>query len=222
MSFKRGVKSEALNARQKLLDSLEININNVFGASLEHKTNLITITKKDAATGIKDLHGFVCDGLITNEKNLFLFILTGDCLPLALFDPKTKTFALIHGSWDTLFAEILEKTILKLKKEFNVNPQNLLAKIGPSIGPCCYTQKNPKQKGKEKWLPFLKKKGNIFSIDLWSFTESELHSLGTPKQNIENPKVCTYHSGKYFSHRKYKDQNLENDYRFATILGIKQ
>ena len=120
-------------------------------------------------------------------------ILTADCLPIAVYDPKTKTIGLIHVSRHNL-KKIVKSTIEALKKKFNINPKNLVVNIGPSIGPCNY------------------------EIDLWEKVEKELTRLKVLKKNIYNPRICTFESSDYFSHRKSKSRKLP-DNRFATIFG---
>src|SRR5262249_26432148 len=58
--------------------------------------------------------------------------------PILLVDPKHKAVAAIHAGWRGTLARILEKTIGEMRSNFRSNPADILAAIGPSIGPCCY------------------------------------------------------------------------------------
>jgi YfiH family protein len=78
------------------------------------------------------------DASITNRPNLLLAIQTADCVPILLVDPKKRAIAAIHAGWRGTLARIAAKTIGKMQMHFGTDPRDLLAAIGPSIGPCCY------------------------------------------------------------------------------------
>jgi hypothetical protein len=78
------------------------------------------------------------DASITNRPNLLLAVQTADCVPILLVDPKKRAIAAIHAGWRGTLARIAAKTIGAMQMHFGTNPRDLLAAIGPSIGPCCY------------------------------------------------------------------------------------
>lgn len=78
------------------------------------------------------------DALITNVPNLCVFIRTADCVPILLFDPVRKAIAAIHSGWKGTIQEISKLTIELMQKEFGTNPKDIIAGIGPSIGPKVY------------------------------------------------------------------------------------
>jgi YfiH family protein len=78
------------------------------------------------------------DASITNRPGLLLAIQTADCVPILLVDPQKRAIAAIHAGWRGTLVRIAAKTIGKMQMHFATNPRDLLAAIGPSIGPCCY------------------------------------------------------------------------------------
>jgi YfiH family protein len=78
------------------------------------------------------------DASITNRPGLLLAVQTADCVPILLVDPQKRAIAAIHAGWRGTLARIAAKTIGALQMQFGTNPRDLLAAIGPSIGPCCY------------------------------------------------------------------------------------
>ena len=78
------------------------------------------------------------DASLTNRPGLLLAIQTADCVPILLVDPKKRAIAAIHAGWRGTLARIAAKTIGKMQMHFGTKPSDLLAAIGPSIGPCCY------------------------------------------------------------------------------------
>jgi YfiH family protein len=78
------------------------------------------------------------DASITNTPGLLLAAQTADCVPILVADPKKRAVAAIHAGWRGTLARIVQKAVGRLQAELGSKPADLLAAIGPSIGPCCY------------------------------------------------------------------------------------
>jgi YfiH family protein len=78
------------------------------------------------------------DASITNRPGLLLAVQTADCVPILLVDPKKRAVAATHAGWRGTLARIVVKAIGQMQMHFATNPADLLAAIGPAIGPCCY------------------------------------------------------------------------------------
>jgi YfiH family protein len=78
------------------------------------------------------------DGLFTGDPGLLLGILTADCVPVLIADTRTHAVAAFHAGWRGTLARIVERGVGTLRREFGSRPQDLVAAIGPAIGPCCF------------------------------------------------------------------------------------
>ena len=78
------------------------------------------------------------DGLMTDKPGLLLGVLTADCTPVLVADRKRKAVAAFHAGWRGTVKRIVENGIGHMRLEFGSQPEDLVAAIGPSIGPCCY------------------------------------------------------------------------------------
>jgi YfiH family protein len=78
------------------------------------------------------------DALFTADPNLLLGILTADCVPVLIADTRTHAVAAFHAGWRGTLARIVERGIGTLRQEFGSRPKDLIAAIGPAIGPCCF------------------------------------------------------------------------------------
>jgi len=78
------------------------------------------------------------DASATNIPGLFLAIQTADCVPILLVDPRKRAVAAIHAGWKGTLARITQKAVGRMHYEYGSKPSELLAAIGPSVGPCCY------------------------------------------------------------------------------------
>jgi YfiH family protein len=78
------------------------------------------------------------DASLTNTAGPLLGVQTADCVPILLVDPKKHVVAAVHAGWRGTLARIAQKTIGRMQLEFGCKPADVLAALGPSIGPCCY------------------------------------------------------------------------------------
>jgi len=78
------------------------------------------------------------DGLMTDEPGLLIGIRTADCIPILVADRKRHAVAAFHAGWRGTVQRIVESGIGRMRLQFGSRPEDLVAAIGPGIGPCCY------------------------------------------------------------------------------------
>ncbi len=223
MSFVRGGYEETLNNRINFFKKNNLSLQNSVWMKTPHEGDVHIVTIHDNGNGSKDLDStFPVDALITNQRGIILSLVIADCIPLSLFDQKTKTIALLHVSRHNV-NQIIENTIQTMTKNFATDPKNIKAVIGPSIGPCCYTWFQGQDPELEKTYDefVIIESPTTAKLDLWGLTEKRLIQNGLAQKNISNPKICSFHTGEYYSHRKFDEHKMENDYRFAAIFVLK-
>jgi YfiH family protein len=148
------------------------------------------------------------DATITALPGICLMVMVADCVPVILFDPVKRVSAVIHAGWRGTIHQITSNTIHALVKHFECDPADILAGIGPSIGPCCYevgedvrdfvAQSFGTTEG------YLIRKDNSFKshFDLWYANHKQLTDYGVKPENIENSGLCTRcHPDTFFSSR---------------------
>ncbi len=169
------------------------------------------------------------DASATNHPALLLAIQTADCVPILLVDPKKRAVAAIHAGWRGTLARITQKAVGQMQFEFGSKPSDLLAAIGPSIGPCCYEVAadfvtkftaqfadaadyfDEPRSGEEpnplQWLnmkpPGHQPPPKNVHLDLRKANRSQLVSAGLLSKNIYVSDLCTAcHTSLLFSHRR--------------------
>ena len=66
-----------------------------------------------------------------------LGVKTADCLPVLLVDPERRLVAAAHAGWRGTAAGVAARAVEALVTRGS-RPADLLAALGPGIGPCCY------------------------------------------------------------------------------------
>ncbi len=156
---------------------------------------------------------FEGDGLMTAEPGLLLGAQAADCTPVLLADTRLRVVAAVHAGWRGTHAAIAGKAVAALAREFGSRPEDLVAAVGPSIGPCCYAVGDEVRTafgsafGYAESL-FTSRGGELF-LDLWEANRRQLLDAGVPGTNITVLGECTACARvggerKYFSHRAEK------------------
>jgi YfiH family protein len=78
------------------------------------------------------------DVIVSNDPEVAIAVRAADCVPLLLADSKTGAVAAVHAGWRGTAASAAIAAVEALAREFNTRPEDLVAAVGPSIGPCCY------------------------------------------------------------------------------------
>lgn len=143
------------------------------------------------------------DALITNEKNLFLAISIADCIPVFLYSHDKKVVAGIHSGWKGTEYKISLKVVQRMINEYEVNPSELIAYIGPGISVERYeVSKEVAEKFNQS--SYRLENGKYF-LDLKKDIYEQLISVGLKEENIEVTSYCTFRDKELFhSHRREK------------------
>ncbi|MGA2548781.1 MAG: peptidoglycan editing factor PgeF [Burkholderiaceae bacterium] len=76
----------------------------------------------------------VADAAYTTERGVVCAVQTADCMAVLFCDRQGTAVAVAHAGWRGLAAGVLENTVSAMP----VPPQDLLAYLGPAIGPCAF------------------------------------------------------------------------------------
>jgi YfiH family protein len=148
-----------------------------------------------------------CDGLITGRPEVALGIRTADCVPLFFVDRVRRVIGAAHAGWRGTARGIAAAMVETLAGRFSSRREDLLAVIGPAIGPCCYQVDAPvfaafsampgaglffrPCREKDRWM-----------VDLALANRLQIGEAGVPSENIFASGLCTAcRQDLFFSHR---------------------
>lgn len=148
------------------------------------------------------------DAIVTNVEGAAISVLTADCVPILLHDPARRAIGAVHAGWSGTVNGVSGRAVRAMEREYGSDPGDILAVIGPSIGPCCYEvdekvvapiRDNIAGGG---GLIFPSRPGH-WQLDLWEANTRLLMSAGIKRANIKVMGLCTScNTDKFFSHRK--------------------
>lgn len=163
------------------------------------------------------------DGLVTGTPNIYLSMRFADCTPLIFFDPVRGAIGLTHAGWRGTMQDIAGATVRMMVKQFDCRPGDMIAVIGPAIGPCCY-EVGPEvmaaaaESFEDSASLFTRWNGkaNHAHFNLWETNRRQLAAAGV--QQIIQSELCTAcRTDQFFSHRAEQGRTG----RFGVIIGLR-
>ena len=198
-----GDSTEIYNEPRKVLaEKLGINTEQLIFPRQEHTDCIVEIAL------IPDVEIKATDALITDKTGICLCIQTADCVPILLFDPVKQVIAAVHAGWRGTVKKIVASTIEQMISNYHSNPKDILAAIGPSIGPEIYEVGNEVVEAVRKSIPVPEKTLHLntngkYHFNLWEANRQLLISNGISDKNIEIKGDCSFtNSDNYFSARR--------------------
>lgn len=215
---------EVIKNRNKFFKKINKDIGKSICMWVTHGDEIVEANSDLAKVSMLDYKKAVkTDGLMTNKKNLYLFLLIADCLPLIIYDPLKNAVALVHAGWKGISLNIPGKAVKKLNQIYKSNPSDLIVGIGPCVDKKSFIKENPSQKDDNRWKKFIFPLQNgKCEIDLRGFAKKQLIDAGVNKNNIFESKIDTGTDERFFSHVREKELPLNKQGRFACIVGLEE
>jgi YfiH family protein len=200
--------------RELLASVLDFASDSIFTSWQVHGNKVRVITKESIESDAS--HNRIpkesADAMITNVSNICLMNLIADCTPVLCYDPKDRVIGIAHAGWRGTVKRVTFNLIDTFKEEFGCSPADIIAGIGPSIGPCCY-EVGPEvidQVEKKLGDGLVKEKSSDGRgyFDLWEANRRQLLEAGVPDRNIEIAGECTHcHPDLFFSYRHHGEKS---------------
>ena len=163
---------------------------------------------------------FKADAILTDQPGITLFMRFADCVPILLHDPRKGVIGVVHAGWQGTVKKILRETIRTMQAAYGSNPADVLAAIGPSIGPDHYEigpdvieRVRVSFQGDADAL--LQDHNGRIHLDLWAANRLTLEQAGVGQ--VEVAGICTAcHTHDWYSHRAEKGKTG----RFGALIAL--
>lgn len=161
------------------------------------------------------------DAILTDRPDVTLVMRYADCVPILLADPVQRVVGLVHAGWRGTVLGVTKKAVEQMVACYGSRPADILAAIGPSIGPDHYEvgEEVAAQvraafgEQAEALLPH--PGGRRAHFDLWAANRWLLEQAGV--RQIEVAEICTAcHLEDWYSHRAEKGKTG----RFGTLIAL--
>ena len=149
------------------------------------------------------------DAVWTAAPGVAVAVVTADCVPILLCEPRGRFVCAIHAGWRGSAARIAAKTVRALVEATRIAPGEMIAAIGPHIGPCCYEVDAPVLEAiPERSVFSPAKRPEHAMLDLFALNRLRLVGAGVSARAIERVGGCTLcdPAHRYASYRRDKSK----------------
>jgi YfiH family protein len=147
----------------------------------------------------------IADGQWTNTPGVLLGVAAADCVPILIADPDGP-IGVAHAGWQGTTLRVAE-ALVDAMVAGGADRARLVAALGPSIGPCCYTIDEERAALVRQRIgdDALRRAGDAeeptarggipgaFVLDLWAANAAQLRAAGV--RQIEIAGLCTLSGG---------------------------
>ena len=160
--------------------------------------NVVRVLKR-GETGVADAEAKPDgDAVVSNVAGLLLAVMVADCVPIIVADRNTGAAGAIHAGWRGTCAWVVMTAVETMRREFGTAPSDLVAAIGPSIGPHDYEVGEALVEAFRaaghaaddvgRWFT---RGSSSLHLDLWSANRDQLILAGLQPGHIHSCGLCT-------------------------------
>lgn len=155
------------------------------------------------------------DGMAESRPGRALAVKTADCQPVLLAHESGRFIAALHVGWRGNAADFCGRGVRSFCVRYGLDPRELLAVRGPSLGP-----------GESEFTAFEAEFGEAFrpyydhrtrKVDLWRLTRDQLVAAGLDRDRIFSLDLCTRSLPLFFSYRRDRTAG-----RQASLIWIRE
>jgi YfiH family protein len=170
------------------------------------------------------------DGIITTSPQLVPSITVADCMPIYLWEPKTRCFGLLHSGWRG--TGIVVNALYLAERIWGSHPEDFYVTLGPHIHQCCYTVDEDRAEyfsntfGTECVSLGEKMADGVtrYRLSLAEANRQVLTSMGVPEEHILHCTDCTACDERLGSFRRETahlgpDMPLEERQKHITVMA---
>jgi len=146
------------------------------------------------------------DALVSNAPGVALLVQVADCVPILIADGRVGAVAAVHAGWRGTCEGIAGAAVEALVREFGCHPPDMVAALGPSIGPDDYEVGDAlietfRQAGHGsslgRWFRRTNTDGAVH-LDLWRANLDQLRAAGVPGGAVHRAELSTSRYPRWF------------------------
>lgn len=189
--------SVVLSNRQQLMQEIGTEEGHIAYGVQIHETEIEEVTEGGIYEGT--------DGFVTKKSGLALAIQVADCAAVLMGDEKNKVIGAAHAGWRGAVADIVPKTILRMKK-LGAEVKHIKVFVSP-----CISFQNF-EVGEEVAVqfpePFVDRTNYAKPhVNLKAFIRYQLLNEAIESDHIEVDDSCTIADENFYSYRRQKDKS---------------
>ena len=150
------------------------------------------------------------DGILSDDAEAAVVVRLADCAPVLLADTRQGVVGAVHAGWRGTLQRAAPAAVAALQTHFGSRPRDLVAAIGPCLGPCCgevgpevveaFRRAGHTTDDMSRW--FHAARGDRSMLALSRANADQLSAAGVPRDQIFDSALCTRtHATVFHSYR---------------------
>lgn len=196
-------RENVIENRRRIFEAVERPVESIFDCWQVHGTDVICA---NSPRPLESAH-LKADGILSDRRDITLFMRFADCVPIFLYDPIHKVAGIVHAGWRGTVSGVARAAVEKMETCYQSKPEQILAGIGPSIcvdhyeiGRDANLVNRVRQTFNHHSNDVLKEVNGSIHFDLQQANQVVLESTGVLE--IEQARICTFsNTDEWYSHR---------------------
>lgn len=193
-------RAEAWRARSSWSEFLGVQAQDWVVGGQVHSAKVRVVGEQERGRGARSPEEVLpeCDGLITQERGLPLYVAVADCGGVLLLGPDI--LGVVHAGWRGLAAGILEEAVARMES-MGCPPESLKAGVAPCMAAASYEVGSEVADCAPEVARY-RGKGDRWQVDIGDWAVSSLRLAGLPEGSIVTSGIDTGSHEGCFSHRR--------------------
>jgi len=154
------------------------------------------------------------DVIVSDDPTSAIGVRVADCAPVLLADRRLHVVGAAHAGWRGTVQDAAGAAVRAMTREFGSDPSDLIAAVGPCLGPCCAEVGNEVAEAfrtvphdprtRMRW--FSDGPSGRLHLDLWTANADQLIAAGLRPEHVHVARLCTRtHADVFHSYRADKE-----------------
>ena len=182
--------------------SLSVDVTQVVHTRQVHGCDVVVVRGGEQSSAVIE-----ADAIVSVDPMRVVSVRVADCVPILLADRHGRVVAAVHAGWRGTSAGVAAAAVRAIEA-LGVPAGDLVAAVGPSIGPCCYQVDAAvrddflaRHVTADPW--FTPDGPDRWRLDLQLANQAQLEACGLPPTAIHQASTCTADAPNlWYSHRR--------------------
>lgn len=210
--------------RRRVCEDLALPFDRLTVGRQVHGDHVVVVDGERIGSGRDGVNARIdgADGLVTDQPDVPLMVLSADCCPIVVFDPARPAIGVAHAGWRGTVAGIAGVLVRTMVNNYDARPETLVAAIGPCAGACCYAVKADVLAAFDDCghdtSAIIERRKDMTYFNLANANRRQLESTGILPDRIDVAGICTICSDDFFSYRRLGPRTGQ----FALLAAVRQ